>query len=376
MQNRFFMPKRFVRATFTQMNKACVLLGFAVAVLTAACHSGNVWELQTSEHSAGQYALTLTSPALTIDTLYPSMRGPYSNHFFRLDEAATVWLTGYEVQVTDTRQQQPNNDFMCHNNMDFDVANYHRNMGLATARPWQTPRLFTLTQGQQLVQLPEGFGIPVRANDNLSVNAQVLNLNTPNAETAVQQQVIVHYTTKPLTPLYQQSIMVLPQVAASTAEVKDLPSGIASCARIPAVQQNMLERNGQTLTGHWQVPPGRDTVRTNVTDMLALPFNTTIHYIGVHVHPWCESLTLRCLSDSSVIYSANAQSAADRTALTHIDFYSSATGVAVQKNAAYELECITHNPGSEPADMMAVMLLYLHDKALDSLLTSSSATPN
>ena len=63
---------------------------------------------------------------------------------------------------------------MCHSNVDLDMARHRQIFG------WQkfpSRRLFTLSEGQTEVKLPDGFGIPLRSDEPLSVTAQVLNHN-------------------------------------------------------------------------------------------------------------------------------------------------------------------------------------------------------
>ena len=173
------------------------LLG-AVGLLCPSCETGDGWStgIQVDGHHR---TASFDTPPFLVDTLYASMQGPHTNHFFRLPDAkgGPLFLTGYQVAVSDAdgTPQTHLNDYLCHTNMDFDVGQWCENVGIESDRSLQTPRLFTLTQGQQHFELPKGFGIPVFPEDNLSMHAQVLNLNNLEADLQVQHSIQLHYTT-------------------------------------------------------------------------------------------------------------------------------------------------------------------------------------
>lgn len=360
------------------------LVVFSVLCLLflAGCESQPGWQERTTDYES-EHVYIATSPAFEVDAMYGSMQGPAQNHYFNLPIKTgwdVGWLTGYTVRVVPANHNQAADEslvtpeldaYLCHTNMDVDLEGYHKRFGVTSDRSLQTPRLFTVTQGQMGLDFPAGFGIPLRQRDNLSINTQLLNLNNPEADTSVAHAVVLNYDVLPerrMKPLFQQSIMVLPAIAATSEEVNNAPAGIASCARIPAIDRNRVSRNGVEHTGHWQVPPGLDTLRTDVTDMLALPFATTLHAAGVHVHPYCQSLTLWNTTDSTVIFHANVESKQHEKGLERIEQLVSEAGIPMEPGKRYELECITNNPGPEPTDMMAVMLLYLYDSELDAIL--------
>jgi hypothetical protein len=115
----------------------------------------------------------------------------------------------------------------------------------------------------------------------------------------------------------------------------------------------------------WWLKPGRQVNRTNVTDQLALPFDTTVHYIGVHLHPFAESLQLKDLTTRQVLFTSRARNFSQGIGVASVDTFSSAEGIPVYRDHQYELTSVYHAPDApaEPRqDAAASMFLFLFDK--------------
>ena len=97
--------------------------------------------------------------------------------------------------------------------------------------------------------------------------------------------------------------------------------------------------------------------------MLDLSFNTTVHYICVHLHPFGQSLELWDTTTDSMLYVAHAQQADSGIGLKHIDHYADPEGIFLFKDHNYELVS-TYNctDSMNHHTAMAVMYLYLWDK--------------
>jgi hypothetical protein len=93
-----------------------------------------------------------------------------------------------------------------------------------------------------------------------------------------------------------------------------------------------------------------------------LPFDTKVHYIAVHLHPFARSLELRDLTDGRVIFKSRVRAARNRIGIESVDYLSSKEGIPVYKNHEYELVSIYDNTTKENVDSMAVMFLYVEDK--------------
>ena len=123
--------------------------------------------------------------------------------------------------------------------------------------------------------------------------------------------------------------------------------------------------NERRFAGHWVVPRGRHEYRTLVTDQLQIPFDTTVHFVGVHVHPHSESLELRDLTTGESVWKGVQQNSRTRVGLDWIDYFSSEQGFPIYKDHQYELISVYDNPGAGRADAMASMFLYYLDREFD-----------
>ena len=324
------------------------------------------WERVVTTQNNDSFRLTFTSPIFKVDTLFPSMTGPAETHFFHaIDDRAPdlVWLTGVGAEVIEADSRTIlGEDFLCHNNLDYALGDYCKYWDLENRKDVLVPRLATLTQGQSHIQFPPGFGIPLRSDHTLSTATQVLNLNQPSANLSIQHQISLEYTTaKLMKPLFQQSVSVQVRVDTATAN----PDPLVDCSpALSSIGFLSSRENGELYTGHWIIPPGRDTFAYEITPHLALPFNTTVHYIGTHVHPYCDKLELFDLSTEDIVFSAAVVPDPDKTQMKDIGIYSSEEGIQLFTDHRYELRCFTNNTSGLDQDMMAVMLLYLYDHEL------------
>jgi hypothetical protein len=122
------------------------------------------------------------------------------------------------------------------------------------------------------------------------------------------------------------------------------------------------DRFGRRFTGHWVVEPGRHEYRTLVTDLINLPFDTTIHFIAVHLHPFSESVELRDVTKDQSVFKSNTRNYTDRIGLEHMDYYSSVEGLPLYKSHEYELVSGYNNTTTVEQDSMASMFFYVVDK--------------
>ena len=316
---------------------------------------------------------TVLSPVYHVDRKYRSMMGPQSTQAIHVgdpDEDSLVWITGYSARMVgkDGRSSMPQ-EFMCHSNLDLDPVDHRK---YVQAEKSISGRLFTLSQGQFEIDFPPGFGIPVRSKEALNLTTQVLNLNEDAPDLHVRHEVKIRYAldTPPrrIKPLFQKSVYGLALV-----EGKDGHYGKGSGGSHHAEGGGCLERSnasthtyedgqGRTFTGHWVVPPGREVNTTRVTKLLALPYDTTIHYIAVHLHPFAESLELKDLTARKTVFRSEATNYARKIGLKKVHALSSAAGIPVFADHEYELVSIYRNTSGEPQDSMAVMYLYLLDR--------------
>ncbi|MBM4357360.1 MAG: hypothetical protein FJ096_04545 [Deltaproteobacteria bacterium] len=316
------------------------------------------------------------APVFHVDRLYPSMKGPQETLEVRLVETnkpELLWIVGFEAVMVETDGTTPaSQEWMCHSNLDLEPTLHGRLFG-GTKR--LSGRLFTLSQGQSRIDLPPGTGLPVWSGEALSLNAQVLNLNHPKASVDVRHRVTIRYVrdadlAEPLRPLFPAAAYGLKLlrgkdgVFGGESRAQDGADHAHGGSCLPGRNAGMNEFDdgkGRAFTGHWVVAPGHEENRTRVTEIMNLPFDTTLHYVAVHLHPFAERLELVDTTTGTSIFRATTRQAAKGIGLDHVDHYTSPTGVPLAKGHEFELVSVYENTSGNEQDSMAVMNLYLHD---------------
>ena len=315
--------------------------------------------------SAPTYTEELKSPVYRIDKIYKSMQGPSAVQTFRLGKTKKrelYWITGYEAVVVEPRTgKEISQEFLCHSNLDYRVDDYKKTIGDHRL----DGRFFTLSQGQQKVTFPEGFGLPIFSDEELILGTQVLNLNDPKLNKKVRYRVRVEYQkdSERETPMKAlRQIGVFGMKVIGTDETCAIPGNdhgntcAVGEAAMPETED--MTGTGPKLTGHWIVAPGREVNRTDITPYLDLSEDLNVHYVAVHLHPYSESLELKDMTTGEVVFKANVKLASGRIGIDHIDHFSSAEGFTLKKGHRYYLTSIYNNTTKENVDSMAVMYVY------------------
>jgi hypothetical protein len=321
----------------------------------------------------GTWEVDILSPIYTVDREYRSMTGPWNTSSVRLaEDADVVWVLGYRAVMAGADGTTPvSQEFMCHSNLDFDPTRHQQTFGGSKSL---TTRLFTLSQGQLEIAFPPGFALPLIGNEPLSLTTQVLNLNPRGDSKEVRHRVSLHYALQkelgaPLRPLFTKGVYGLQLLEGESGffglpeeEAKKGEHGPGCLQGQNAATHEFSDAQGRKFTGHWVVKPGREVNHTLVTKILDLPYDTTIHYIAVHLHPFAESLELRDLTTGETVFRSGARPFVDRIGLAHVDSFSSVEGIPIYKDHEYELISVYDNVTDRNQDSMAVMNLYLLDK--------------
>lgn len=311
------------------------------------------------------------SDAFTIDTLYASMQGPYRVLEVQLTDSAShelLWVVGYEAAIVDADTRElGSSEYMCHSNVDLDMARHRQIFGW---KKYPSRRLFTLSEGQTEVRLPNGFGIPVRSDEPLSVTAQVLNHNHHGAPVRVRQRVTVHFVRdsrlrEPLVPLYQRGVSTLVRLDGPGGgygeAVDEHVHDHGGAEGMAADTMPYRDREGRSFAGHWVVKPGREVRRTPVNGWLDLRGDQTIHFVSVHLHPFAESLALKDVTTGETVLSSRAENRPERIGLERVEQIASPNGITLRKDHAYELVSAYNNTSGTDRTAMAVMYLYVED---------------
>ncbi len=321
---------------------------------------------------------TVLSPEYYIDKKYRSMEGPYGQQKVYLADPSKpelLWITGYETEVVDPADgSKVSQEYMCHANLDVKPGPYMKQMKM---RHGISGRIFTLSQGQQKIEFPSGFGIPILSTEPLDLTTQVLNLNRDDPELVVRHKVTVEFVRDrdvpkdhPMKPLFQSAVEGLKSLegpgkvygVADSAMDHEL-QGAGCAVGASAIHGDAdLDSLGRKFTAHWLVKPGLEVNHTLVTKFLDLPFDTTIHYIAVHLHPFAKSLELIDRTTGRSLFKAEVDPARGRIGIDRVDHLSSPEGIPVYKDHQYGLVSVYDNTSGEDQDSMAVMYLYLLDK--------------
>ncbi len=361
-----------LRESFARFGSAALLAAGSLLIL--AC---GATDEDRSTPAAPTRRVEILSEPYTIDRIYKSMAGPEGQQKVELapqDPPQLLWLTGYRVEVVGADGTSPvSQEFMCHNNLDYNPVLHNRLFGGHV----NSTRIFTLSQGQFAVELPEGFGVPIMSNEPLFLSTQVLNHNHKDINIQVRHKVSIDFVLDkdlktPLKPLFPASGFIV-----ALLEGKDGNFGVdqpteaqehASC--LPGVTAPdskyasfvYKDKQGRKATGHWVVPPGHEERHTPMDRFMRLPYDTTLHFIGVHLHPFAESLELRDLTTGKTIFKSRARGPKEGIGLEHVDSFASAEGVPVFKDHDYELVSLYENESGTDQDAMATMFFYFLDK--------------
>jgi hypothetical protein len=326
---------------------------------------------------ATTYTRDFLSPSYTIDRIYKSMQGPQkveSSVVMREGPQELLWITGYRSHVVDAQTLQPlSQDFMCHSNLDIDMK---RHRELFDWDKNSSRRLFTLSQGQSEIRFPAGFGIPISSAEEFSLATQALNLNIGDRTFDVRVKVEVDYLrdselTTAMKPLFMKAanglVLVEGENGFYNVENPFAEKHGPGCLSGEGISKRYREdRYGRKFSGHWVVKPGREVNRTLVTNWMNLPFDTTVHYIAVHLHPYAESLELRDLTVNKAVFKSKVRPSNGKIGIEEVEYFTSEEGIEVFADHQYELVSTYHNTTLEDMDSMAVMYLYLLDSELES----------
>ncbi len=344
----------------------------ATALLLAFAFAAPAWS-----EGPKVYQRVFESPDYHVDQIYRSMQGPIGRVKVSLGGPRSrelYWVTGIHAEVIRADDQSEIGDgLMCHTNLGLADFRLHRRIlqpNLTEAR--YQPRLFTLSQGQTELQLPPGFGLPILSNEPLHLDTQALNLTNPDLDVKVKIRTTIDFVrnaelTTPMKPLFQKAAQGMVLV-----EGKDGYFGLSESSKeehgegcsvgMAAGGDDITDPHGRVFSAHWQVKPGREVNHTLVTQFLDLQFDTTVHFVAIHLHPYAQSLELKDLTAGKRVFIAHATNFEDTIGLEKVESLSFPEGVPIYKDHEYELISVYENTTDQVQDSMAVMFLYMHDK--------------
>src|SRR5262249_24085203 len=160
-----------------------------------------------------------------------------------------------------------------------------------------------ITQGQNSIMLPAGFGVPLASDEKIQMGLQAANRST-DQHRRIKIQCIFYFSKdkevkKPMQALTLKptSINVIRKKGGAAAKVDSNCSACVEASEgedAPNDLNHMFMHNGcngEVRSAHWVVPPGvhayRDPISKNECPEFAL--NGPIRAAQVHVHPYCTS---------------------------------------------------------------------------------------
>jgi len=328
----------------------------------------NTWETYSDDKQ-----ISLITPTMVIDNIYKSMEGPKVVRSFQLDATKDdlVWITSFETKALSTNEvDQLSNDYICHTNIDFYDGEHYSRWQLNNRIGEQYPRLTSMSNGIESYAFPDGFGFPVFSNENLFLSTQILNQNIKTESFSVKHKVNIGF--KPhdtsMKPLMSKTVFVMLPYDSKNPFQGPTESNPNMCLPLETKNHSYINSDGESLSGHWVVFPGRKTYSYDITQQLQLTDSTSMHHIATHLHPFAETLSFRDQTIDSTLFISKAINYKDKIGLEKVSYFSSKTGVMLYPNHRYELVLQTNNTSGINQDMMASMFVFLFDKEMDEKL--------
>jgi hypothetical protein len=327
--------------------------------------------------------LTLISDSYRLDKRYRSMEGPSSVQreikFAAKTKSPVQWITGLEIEVVDAYKQTPiSPEFFCHSNLTFadhgDTPDqYHARLGGKAHLDW---RLFSLVPGRSAIDLPPGFGVPVPSDASLDYFTMSLNLNPRSDAVNVRMRTRLHMIAAdepgaPAKALFRRAVYVLQREGDSTGMgpkciakpgVDHIGAGCGEWSKVKLSDGSTMLMPVEGTTNHWTVPPGHHIYQSDITPQLNLPFDTTIHYATIHVHPFARGMELRDLTTGQLVLRLNSRDWTDRTGVAQVDEFKSIDGIPISRSHRYQLSVDYDNTSGATTDAMAILYMYLLER--------------
>lgn len=333
----------------------------------------NTWNITTKDNT-----LSLITPTLVVDQIYKSMEGPKVMRSFQIDykNDDLVWITSFETKAISTNEvDQLSNDYVCHTNIDFYDGEHYSRWNLNERIGQNYPRLTSMSNGIENYEFPEGYGFPVFSNENLFLSTQTLNHNIKSEPFSVKHEVNLGYKShnKTMKPLQSKTVFIMLPYDADNPFEGPTEANPNMCLPLETGNHSYQNEEGESLSGHWVIFPGKEHYRYDVTHQLQLKDSTTMHHIATHLHPYAETLTLKDNTLDSILFTSEAKNYVDKIGLKNVTSFSSKEGIMLYPNHNYELILETNNTSAINQDMMASMFVFLYDKEMDEKLKAYNA---
>lgn len=323
------------------------------------------------------YTTEFFSDPIRIENMYGSMQGPYDVRHITLAENGKrelLWLTDYDVTVVDeSNVPLPSQQYFCHAQIMYETGDLFlkKNMRMFNGTRSLPPKWFVVVPGQRSVRFPEGFGLPMYSDEPLQAMTMALNQNPDFEPFDLKMRTSLSYykdaeLEEPLKPLGRFGVAVrLPVLGDAPVEGSEHSCSVTDADGVvtfaKSVSLEAKEKDGTLTTPHFFVAPGTYAYKQQFKGADQLPFNTTLHHISAHLHPYGKSIELWDTTENKMLFRSEATSDSRNTHVTNMTEYSSTEGIPVFTDHDYELRAVYENTSGKNIDAMAVMYFYFHD---------------
>ncbi len=326
----------------------------------------NDWNVVMTDTST-----SFITPTFVVDNIYKSMEGPKSMSAFQLNpnKSELVWLSSFKTIALSTNERDTlSNDYICHSNVNYYDGEHFGKWNLNHRIGEQYPRLTSISNGVESYSFPEGYGFPVFTDENLFLISQSLNHNIKNKVFSVKHKMVLGYkpNSKSMKPLKSKTLFVaLPIEEDNIFQDNQKDMNPNACLPVDTKNHVYLNEDGNTISGHWYIFPGKKTYQSDVTKQLALTDSISMHQIVVHLHPFAEELSLKDVTTDNILFTSKAINHKNKIGLAKADSFSSSKGVMLYPNHKYQMILTVNNTSEKRQDMMASMFVFLYDKEMD-----------
>ncbi|UPQ79266.1 hypothetical protein M0M57_00135 [Flavobacterium azooxidireducens] len=315
----------------------------------------------------------MLSPTFIVDDIYKSMEGPKASNYVMLSQDSTLlWITGFKVVAQDAKTgEKMSNDFICHMNVDMNDSKYYSNFGLEDRIGKQYPRLTSLSHGMETFDFPKGYGVPMKGNDLLFVTTQTLNHNIKDAYYKVKHQVSITYQEdKNIKPLMSKTAFIMLPYDKYDPYKSPIDPGADFCIPVETKNHSYDDGSGNKLSGHWVIPIGKNTYRSDINHQLGIKDSLRLHAAAIHVHPFATRIMLFNKTTQKPVFVSEVINHKNSIGLTNIENYTSKEGIWLYENQEYEIVLEVNNTSKEEQDMMGSMFLFFYDEEMDLIVNS------
>ncbi|WP_040279897.1 hypothetical protein [Psychroserpens damuponensis] len=317
-------------------------------------------------------SITFTTPTFVISNIYKSMEGPKSDQFVVIDDTTEelLWLTSFKTNaVSSNEQYKMSNDFVCHTNFEYRDAEHYNRWNLTERINSQYPRITSISNGVEAFELPDGFGFPVFSNERLFINAQALNHNITDSTFNIKHQIKIGFTKnkdKALVPLQPKTVfMMFPYDPQNPFQgpTEQIPN---ACIPVETKNHSYLDNDGNALSGHWIISPGKHSYTYNASQQLQIKDSIRLHQITSHLHPFANRFKLRDKTTGDIIYDCNSENYTNKIGLKNTPSFSSQKGIWMYHDHTYEMLLEVNNTTDNDQEMMASMAIFYYDAEMEN----------